>query len=130
LSALVPPLHALAIGAAAAHSLPAAPGQERRPARDDDRHARLPSLPVRPRLQPLSLRLLSQRGALPRGLRGAGLPRAVPGRGHPAPGGRASRATPRAPAAAGDTPCTPSAASAAATIRAASIGSRRRAPAS
>ncbi len=60
LPALVPAVHRLALGAAAAHPLPAAPGQEHRPARDDGRHARLPPLPVRSRVEPLPLRLLPQ----------------------------------------------------------------------
>ena len=90
----------------------------------------LPPLPLRPRLQPLPLRLLPQGRALPRGFRGAGLPRALPGGGQPPRGVASSRATTPAAAAAGGTTSTPCAPSAAATIRGASTGSRRRAPAS
>ena len=107
LPALVPPLHPHRARAAAAHPLPAAAGQERRPARGDGRRARLPALPARPRVEPLPLRLLPQGGALPRRLRGAGLPRAVPGRRQPRRGLRADGGRRQPPAGLGARPLRP-----------------------
>ena len=128
-AALVPALHRLDGGAAPAHPLPAAAGAERGPARDDDPLAGPSPLSPCPRVEPLPLRLLPQGSALPRGPRGAGLPRDLPGRRGSRPEEPITWAKTPAGARAGGTASTRCASSATATTRGASTGSRRPAPA-